>query len=262
MNSPCLSRSLKRLTLILGVGTILSACQTTPAQKELLTKNKTLQTELDASRQTIKQMELKQDKLSQDIATLEGVVGVLGEEKSSRVEESSQLRNQVRKFVQGQIDAYKQFLLRGDLLDYIGGELVERKHVEDKPLLLVDMANTVHRSGSLTGVGGYFVKPGPFTVTVLRPVGKQLVSIWQSQSLVVSDLGVQQVAFPVSVGVQKGDVLAYHFPQGVGVGFDRGTGDTRYLAKGLTVGGTVSKGSTSGEKEKRAYSIGVYGLLN
>ncbi|MFL0796861.1 MAG: hypothetical protein K6L73_05160 [Cellvibrionaceae bacterium] len=255
-------RLFKSSSLIVLSAALLSACQTTPAQKELLNKNKSLEKQLSVSQTKVLELERKEAKLNQDVKRLEGIVGVLGEEKSSRVEESSQLRNQVRKFAQNQIDTYKQFLLRGDLLDFIGGELVARQHVDEQPLLLVDMANVIHRPGSITGVGGYFVKPGPYTVKVLRPVGKQLVAIWQSETLVAEQTGFQQKAFPLSVGVQQGDVLAYFFPQGVGVGYDKGTGDTRFMKKDLNVGGSISNGAPSGEKEKRAYSIGVYGLLN
>ncbi len=255
-------QAIKSSCFIVLASVLLAACQTTPAQKELLDKNRSLQKQLSVTQTKVFELEQKEAKLNVEMKRLEGIVGVLGEEKSSRVEESSQLRNQVRKFAQNQIDTYKQFLLRGDLLDFIGGELVARKHVDEQPLLLVDMANVIGRPGSITGVGGYFAKPGPYTVKVLRPVGKQLVAIWESETLVAEQVGFQQKAFPLSVGVQQGDVLAYYFPQGVGVGYDKGTGDTRFMKKDLNVGGSINKGAPAGEKEKRAYSIGVYGLLN
>ena len=74
--------------------------------------------------------------------------------------------------------------------------------------------------------------------------------------------GRQRLEFPVTVGVEKGDVLAYHLAQPGMVGFDTGTGDTRYLDEDIAVGTTVKPSSLEGENDKRAYSVGVFGLLN
>ena len=97
-------------------------------------------------------LKLKVDKLS-------GIVSVLDTEKTSRVKESSVLRNQVRKFVQHEITGMKNFLVQGGLLDYIGGELVQRSKVEDSPMTIVDLNNRINSSGVLTSLGAYVVKP-------------------------------------------------------------------------------------------------------
>ncbi|MGH1471342.1 MAG: hypothetical protein ACRBCS_09125 [Cellvibrionaceae bacterium] len=237
-------------------------CQTTPQTQMLISKNESLQAQLAASNQRINELEIEGNRKQDDIDELNRVLGVLDTEKSSRVRESSVLRGQVRKFIQEEIDSLKKFLVLGDLLDYVGGELVEREFVEDKSLMLVDLAHPVPRKGTLTGVGAYMNKPTPFQVKVLRPVGNDLVVIWESGLVSVAEAGKIRAEFPVSIGLEKGDFLGYYFPEGVGVSFDEGTSDTRYLSRNLRLGGNIKKASLSGATKKRAYSIGVFGLLN
>src|SRR4051812_47816896 len=99
----------------------LSACESTPDMK----KAGQTKADLAAAKNTIAQLQIKQGELEKELAEQARVNSVLGVEKTSRVQESSELRGQVRQFVQKQIDAYKDFLVQGGLLDYIGGELVE-----------------------------------------------------------------------------------------------------------------------------------------
>ena len=248
--------------LALSVVLSLSACQIQPDMRQMQEKNRKLNGDLQEAKADIEKLNQQQTKLQKDIRELSRVNSVLDTEKSSRVQESSELRSEIRRFVQRQIDAYKDFLVQGGLLDYVGGELVERSHVEDKPLLLVDLANPVSGSGTLTSVGAFFVKPGSFSVKVLRPVEDELVVIWDSKPLQVTETGINRINFPVSVVVEKGDIIAYHFDQGVAVGFDEGTGDTRYQSDPVKLGESIDISSLDGEKRHRAYSLGVYGLLN
>jgi len=240
----------------------LVACQTPPQTQELMLQNQNLQSQLSDANTKISRLEADNRLQQQDIAELNRVLGVLDTEKSSRVTESSELRGQVRKFVQSQIDALKQFLVLGDLLDYIGGELVERSQVEDKSLLIVDLAHPVPNNGTLTGVGAYMTKPSTFQVKIFRPVDNDLMVIWESKAIRVMDSGNVHYDFPVTVGLEKGDFIGYYFPDNTGVSFDEGTSDTRYITKDISLGDSVKKSSLLGENKKRAYSIGVYGLLN
>jgi hypothetical protein len=114
----------------------------------------------------------------------------------------------------------------------------------------------------LTGLRGYFQNPGAVYVRVLRPIDEKLVVIWASRSIEVPAKGEQQLKFPVSFGVEKGDYLAYYFDQPAMVSFDTGTGNSQYLTSDKQVGSLIRPSSLKGESEKRAYSLGVFGLLN
>ncbi|MEH6558488.1 MAG: hypothetical protein V7459_07265 [Oceanicoccus sp.] len=251
-----------RLLLPIGLALFVSGCQTPPDIKTLESEKTLLQQQLTQVQAQIGQLEADNVLLQQDVAELNRVVSILGEEKSSRVTESTNLRGQVREFVQLQIDGLKDFLLASDLLDYIGGELVGRSDLDEEPVLIVDLYNSVPRNGTLTGVGGYFQNTGSISVRVLRPINNKLVVIWASQSVEVADRGVQRINFPVSVGVEKGDFLAYYLAQPGLISFDTGTGDTRYLDNNVAVGHSIKRSSLKGENDKRAYAIGVFGLLN
>lgn len=247
---------------LLALAIFLVGCQTPPNVQQLQNEKGALQQQLDRSNQQISQLQADKAGLERDVTELKRVMGVLGEEKSSRVTESTNLRGEVRQFVQLQMDSLKQFLLASDLLDYIGGETVERSTVDDEPIMLVDLYNAVPRNGNLTGLRGYFQNAGTLSVKVLRPIADNLVVVWASQPINVLERGEQQLKFPVSVGVEKGDYLGYYFAQPEMVGFDTGTGDTRYLTDDKRVGSVIRPSSLKGGADKRAYSVGVFGLLN
>ncbi|GAB1264523.1 hypothetical protein NBRC116493_06450 [Aurantivibrio infirmus] len=250
-----------KIGFLVAIVIAITACQSAPQTQDLMNENKVLQEQLAETNIKIGQLEADNRVKQQDIEELQRVLGVLDVEKTSRVQESSVLRGQVRKFVQEQIDSLKNFLVLGDLLDYVGGELVERSLVEEKSIFLVDLANPVPRNGTLTGVGAFITQPSPFVVKILRPAGDQLVVIWESKPINGTS-GLNKVNFPVTVGIEKGDYLGYYFPDVAGVTFDEGTSDVRYLTRDVSLGGSIRKSSLLGEAKKRAYSIGAYGLLN
>ncbi len=240
---------------------VLAGCQTPPDVQQLQDQNDTLERQLAESNKQIDSLKADQTLLKQDKDELNRVIAVLGSEKSSRVEESTSLRGDVRQFAQQQIDHLKQFLLKSNLVDYIGGELVERKQRDSEPVLLVDRGHKIPRNGTLTGVNAFFAGPGSLTVKVLRPVKDDLVTVWESEPIVVRELGAQRINFSVSISVEQGDVMAYYLEPGM-VGYDTGTGEMGYRDEDVHVGGVLGDSSLLGEGEKRSYAIGVYGLLN
>lgn len=252
---------LKR-TLALFIPLGLSACLTQPNVKELQDDNALLQRQLDQASDEITDMRVREEQLQAELEERNRVIDVLSTEKTSRVQESTQLRALVRDFVQEQIDSYQGFLLQSDLLDYVGGELVSRAHRGEESRTLIDLDNPVPKSGTLTGMAGYFESPGQLVVKVLRPVQDNLVVVWESQPINAEQSGLVRLSFPVSVGVDEGDIIAYQFDGVVPVSFDRGTGDTRFQREGLTLGSQVDTDELAGAEERRAYSIGVLGLLN
>ena len=251
-----------KVLIIIGLILLIGGCQTTPQITQLQTKNTALESELREAQLQIQQLQRHEEQLQGQVQELEKLTDVLAVEKSSRVQESSELRVEVRKFIRQQIDDLKDFLVHGDLLDYIGSELVERSYVEATPLSLVDLAHPMPRPGLLNSVTGFFTGPTYLQVKVLRPVADSFVVIWESPSLTVSQAGENTLQLPVTVGVEPGDVIAYVFPESVNVSFDKGTGDTRYTRKDLALGDTESAASLSGANEKRAYSLGVYAILD
>lgn len=239
----------------------LASCASQDVQV-LQEKNQSLEQQLSAANNDIRQLKQTESQLRDTIGELRQTANVLTTEKTSRVEESSSLRSQVRKFVQTNIDNLKTFMVQGNILDYVGSELVPRAKLDKSPIFIVDFANAMPSAGVLTGVGGNFTKSGSLTVKVLHPVEGQHVVTWESKSLEVSGTGRQQVQFPVSVGVEKGDVIGYYFADAPNVGYDISTGDTLYANADVALGSTVSKALMSGASERRAYSLGVYGLLD
>jgi len=247
--------------LLLSAALLLAACQVAPPVQQLQNENQALQQNLQQAERRIDSLQKEKRQLQASLTEARRVIGVLEKEKGERVSESTTLRGKVRHFVQREIDGFKAFLIDSNLLDYVGGELVRRAKYDQKPVLLVDLANRMPRPGVLTGVGGYFAVPTTVQLKILRPVNDQLVVIWESRTITVRQAGLSRQKLPHSVGVETGDVLGYYFPRGNSASFDTGTGDTRYQQDNLRPGSRLRPSSLNGAREKRAYSLGVYGLL-
>jgi len=248
--------------LVLGI-VLIAGCMAESNVKELQDANAQLERELMAASDEISDLRVQQERLRSNISELERLIGILETEKSSRVQESSQLRQLVRGFIRDQIDDYRSFLLRGDLLDYVGGELVQRAHQsEEEALLLLDMNNPIPRAGTLTGFAGYFYQQGRVGLRVLRPLDEELVVIWTGPEMTVPEAGRVRMNLPASVGVEAGDIVGYHFSGPVAVSHDRGTGEVIRLREDLALGAVIKRKNLPGQSEPRTYSIGALGLLN
>jgi len=243
----------------------VAGCQAPANIQQMQSQNAQLQQQLNQSQLEIDQLQVDKQQLQQSNQELERVMSVLGTEKESRTAESSLLRGQVREFVQHHIDALKAFLVKGNLLDYIGSELVERTGTDSESqqaVLLIDFSNKISLPGTLTGMGGIASAPTTLSTKVLRKVGDYWVVIWQSRVIEFKHAGLNRVNFPVGVGVEAGDIIAYYFPQGARIHFDTGTGDTRYRDEDINLGESLKRSSLDGAKLRSAYSLGVYGLLH
>ena len=242
---------------------VIAGCMADSNVKELQDTNAQLERELMAASDEISDLRVQEERLRSNISELERLSGILETEKSSRVQESSHLRQLVREFIRSQIDGYRSFLLRGDLLDYVGSELVQRAHQsEEEALSLLDLSNPMPRSGTLTGFAGYFYQQGQVSLRVLRPLDDELVVIWTGPAMTVSEPGRVRMNLPLSVGVEAGDIVAYHFSGPVAVSHDRGTGEVVRLREDLALGAVIKRKNLPNEFESRTYSIGALGLLN
>ena len=253
---------MRSVICIIVCTTFLIGCGSTSNKGSTKDVISNLESQIKATQEKNNELEIENRIQKIEINKLSNVVSALDTEKNSRVKESSVLRSQVRQFVQREITGLKSFLVEGGLLDYIGGELVPRKNVDDTPKTIVDLHNRINSSGVLTSVGAYVVKPSTVKVKVLRYIENKLVVVWESNPIKMNLVGQNRHQFVDSVSVQKGDAIAYEFIKSVGIGYSEGTADSRYAEKPLMLGDSIHVNALLGAKAKRAYSIGVYGLLN
>ena len=248
--------------VVLGMVFIVG-CMAESNVKELQDANAQLERELMTASDEISDLRVQQERLRSNISELERLIGILETEKSSRVQESSQLRQLVRGFIRDQIDDYRSFLLRGDLLDYVGSEMVQRAHQsEEEMLFLLDLSNPMPRAGTLTGFAGYFYQQGRVGLRVLRPLDDELVVIWTGPEMTIPEPGRMRMNLPASVGVEAGDIVGYYFSGPVAVSHDRGTGEVVRLREDLALGAVIKRKNLTSQSESRTYSIGALGLLN
>lgn len=240
---------------------MLAGCQTTGEMKKLKDANQSLETQLSKANAEIAALKQREQSLSNELNNTKQVLGVMGTEKQSRVAESTALRQQARTFLLEHVDRMRQFLLDANLNDYVGGEQVVRKLTEKGPALIADFSHPIPRGGQLLGVAAHLSAACSFSVRVLRKVENEYVVIWQGPKLEAKQAGTNRMMFPVAVGVEPGDIAAYFFPDAQCVAFDKGTGNFRYVTNDILLGGSIYATRFDGEKDKRMYSLGVFGLL-
>ena len=239
---------------------LLSGCQTTGEMKKLQDSNRSLQSQLSAANSEIASLKQKESELTSELNKTKQVLGVMGSEKQSRVQESSALRQQARNFLLGQVDSMRNFLLESNLNDYVGGEQVGRKLSEKGSIFIADFSHPMPKGGQLLGASVFTTAACPISVRVMRKIEDEFVIIWQGPKMEAAR-GANRLMFPVAVGVEAGDVAAYYFPDALCVAFDKGTGDFRYLNSDNALGTAIRATRFDGANEKRMYSIGVFGLL-
>ncbi len=250
-----------RHLFVAGACAVLMACQSTPDVQKLKNEKAELKAQLSGAKQQISSLRSEHKIMAADNTELKRIMAILDTEKESRTEESAVLRAQTRHFTQLTIDQLKKFLVQSNLLDYVGEELFSRTKMDIDSAVLVDLANPIPRNGTLMGIHGYFAQATRFSVNVLRPVGERYVVVWQGPMLEMAKTGAQRMQFPLSVGVEKGDIVAYDFPESIGIKYDQGTGHTLLGKKSFLLGASVERSALKAQDEKRAYSIGVTAIL-
>ena len=252
----------KNRLLLLSLLFCLLGCASVPEKVRMLeTRTRDLSTRLETAENRVAVLEKANVELTELLQRQRDISRTLDKEKAVHVSEVGDLRQNTREFLSSQIAFLREFSQKTELMDYVGGELISRQYLEGKDVTLVDLKNTIPAGGSLFGTWGHFAGSCTYLVNVLRKVDDKWFVVWQSEPLTVVSTEIQKSDFRVPVSVEKGDVIAYTFRGVVGVKYDRGTGETVYVADDLKTGGSVRRSDFKGEADQRSYSIGVVGIF-
>jgi hypothetical protein len=243
--------------MLLVVPVLLTGCAST---QQLKHERDVLAAELSVERDRVAQLKEEKRNLEERVASLEGIGNVLQKEKARRVEDAIGVRREVRGFVKAQVDALSAFSQRAQLLDYLGGEIIERSMTDGQNVLLVDDRNII--PAPATGLGGRFLSKGrmPCHFCVLRGQDQTLAVVWMSGLFNAPGAGVHDVDFKIPVGVEKGDRIGLLAPAECLVPFDEGTGKTIVFPGPVRPGQRIDSSKT-GKPSTRTYSFGIIGFL-
>lgn len=241
---------------------LLTGCATSPERTRTLeAQSRELSRRLQIAEDRVATLEKANVELSELLQRQRDVAKTLGKEKAVHMTQVGDLRSDTRRFLSSQISFLREFSQKTELLDYVGGELISRQHLDGKNQTLVDLENRIPSGGSVFGSWGHFAGSCTYLVSILRKVDEKWFAVWQSEPCNVVNTGLQKFDFRVPVSVEKGDIIAYTFRGAVGVTHDRGTGATVYVNDELKTGSSVKRSHLRGESDKRAYSIGVVGIF-
>ena len=199
-------------------------------------------------------------RLEGEVKDLRQVNKTLQYEKKAQVDETADVRRSARTFVRGQVESLRDFAQSRSLLDYVGGETIERASVDGENVLLVDMKNAFENPGILVGARVLARTETRLVFCVLRPQGDGVVVLWMSAPFLVPAGEVAHLSFDTPVAAQKGDMIGAYAPDALGVPHDTGTGDTRAVSGPVEVGQSIAVSDMNGA-QNRSYSFGVVGFL-
>lgn len=252
---------MRYLIVCLAVCLFAGGCAApTEQMKQLQVENSRLQSDLSSAKSNIEDLEGKNAQLTDQVRRLTKISGTLAQEKAVRVEESSQLRQEVRAFLREQMSSLREFSKNEDFLDYRGGELIRRTGDIGKSAALIDTLYRMNEPGILFGVRGQFAEPSRLSMAVLREVAGEWVVVWKTELIEITRPGIQNIDFPVPVTVQKDDLVAYLFPDNIPIACEQGTGGIVPVDKMLQVGQKLDR-TVLGSHQGWACSIGVVGVL-
>lgn len=261
-----MNTSKKILLMLLFVS--ITSCSTDGAIKKLKVENNLLQKEVSAYQKKVTSyqgkvatLELQLKDKNTKIQELDAFSSDLNKEKASRVEDSSNLRAEVRQFIRREMDDFRDFFKNSDIADYVGGELIERPNTSGSNLTIIDFKHPLSKKGRLLGATMIVSQPTVFSVLVFRRVGNDLIVLWKSEPFKVVNSGRNKVGFKLDVTVEKGDLLGFSFPEKVGVPYNNKTGDTGIIEGQLHPGKLIELSQIEYRSEKRNYSAGVYGFF-
>ncbi|MBN1672270.1 MAG: hypothetical protein JXR37_14615 [Kiritimatiellae bacterium] len=248
---------MKRVFPLLCVAALATGCANTT---ELKRQRDLLAAELAASRNKVADLERRQKELQGEVQRQEEVSKVLEREKGARAAEAGAVRADTRRFIKKQVEDLKAFSQEKALLDYVGGELLDRTQTDGRNQLLIDMQHVLQAPGTLMGGKLYAKSATTVSLVALRRSGGNLVVIWQSKPFRVPGAGVFALSFEAPISVERGDLIGLFSPGPVQVPFDAGTGDTRATAGPVSVGQSIPA-SALPAGDRRTYSFGVVGFL-
>ncbi len=252
---------MKSLPIVLVALLFTTGCATDTQLTQLKKDNSVLSAQLNTANNDINKLKREKETLQQEIDYLDEVKSVLGREKEARITQSRATVSEVQGFVRSQVKALSLFSKSEGILDYTGGELLDRSKLSGKNQLLVDLKHPVSADGSVMGGRVYARHAGIVSFCVLRPAGSGYVVVWKSKDFSAIGSGAERFTFGTMISVKSGDIPALYCPGIVPVPFDEGTGKTGVRSGKVKPNSSISNSdlSTSGN---RTYSFGIEGLIH
>jgi hypothetical protein len=244
----------------------LAGCATTDQQLlQLRSENEKLKSEVSDQASEIASLAGKNQKLEEDLAYCSKRTDVLLKEKGARIEESAQTRKGVREFTDQVMSSLQTYFQKAEVVDYVGGELLERANVDAlKNMVLVDLGNTIRADGTVIGGRAYLTGPSRLQFCLVRgnENGAKYSVVAITPPIVAADAGVQAWSFEVPMAAKKGDLVAVYLPDDVSIPYDDAdTGHVVAVPGPVKLNGGIAL-KFGGAKNKRAYSFGVVGYFD
>ncbi len=218
----------------------------------------TLQRQITELKATIVDKDLKNNELSDDLASCNSLSSALGKEKRSKDQNMMALKGKTRAFLKEEFDNFNTFSRNDELMDYMGGELLSRKEIDGVSLTVVNL-KAMPADSVIYSVKGKFVAGTTFFPQLFRPTSKGNLCVWQGKMLKSTVSGVVTLDLDTPLNVLKGDYLGFYFPEKAGITYDTRTGNFAITNNRIELGEKLP--STYANKN-RTYSIGVKGFLN
>ncbi len=220
--------------------------------------NNTLKKENSLLKTQLNETRAENTRLGDNLDKCSKISDTLSKEKTSKDASMSSLRAKTRVFLRNEYDVLNRFSKNDELMDYIGGEQIERKGLKGSNQTLVDM-RPLSANAVIYVIKGDFMSQTKIIPKLFRETDSGLICVWEGTLLIVESVGLTSLELSTPLNAMKGDFIGLYFPDDVTVPFDDETGSFSVYSRNIKMGSPLP---TTPIFMKRSYSIGVSGLLD
>lgn len=216
-----------------------------------------LRQQLRQLEERVADQEMENARLKSELAEYQELSATLEDEKDAKNIKLMAIKSKTRMFIKEGFDSLNHFSKNRELMDYIGGELIERKKKEGENIAILYM-EPLPSDSVISIVQGLFDTGTQVAPLLFREKEGELICIWQGKLIEVLSPGESVLELDTPLHAAAGDRFGFYFPGKAGIPFNSKTGNYSIIYGKVELGERVSGKLSAGN---RNYSIGVAGFL-
>ena len=205
----------------------------------------------------ISEMLVIKEELTSKLNSCNKLTSDLTQEKEERHKNLTSLKAKTRRFIKEEYNFLGAFSKSEELMDYKGGELIERTERGGSDLTILNMT-PLPLNSVIYSIDGFFYQETTFSPQLFRLIEEEWICVWQGPYIHVQAPGLITFPLETPLNAVKGDIFGFYFPDDVAVSFSERTGTH------TTFSGKVDMGEEAPSRFKatnRSYSIGISGFI-
>ncbi|MGA1847224.1 hypothetical protein [Deferribacter abyssi] len=183
---------------------------------------------------------------------------LLSEEKKFSYLELTKLRNELRDFLRNQLISIDKLSNKTILMDYTGGEIIERSKFDKSAKLIVFKSKMFKDGDEIRGIKGYFVKNGKIQLKIFKRLDKDIYVCVGNSEVFSVNKGKHYLELKSKLLLDDNTIIGFYFPEGINVFYSKNAENFCIVHSDILLG---DKLKLSNDK-CYTFSLGVMGYFN